>query len=109
MASSQRHQIAQGDVLVTPVASLPKGAKNVPRDGSRVILAYGEVTGHAHALHEKHVTLYQTEDDRRFLDIRKAAATLVHEEHGSHVLAPGVYEVTTQREYAPDAIRSVRD
>lgn len=40
----------QGDVLIRPVASIPDGLKKVPLDKGRVILAYGEVTGHAHAV-----------------------------------------------------------
>jgi hypothetical protein len=42
--------IRQGDVLLTPVASLPAGCQAVPLDKGRIVLAYGEVTGHAHAI-----------------------------------------------------------
>ena len=42
----------QGDVGLIPVASLPDGAKKVPRDKGRIVLAYGEVTGHAHAIYD---------------------------------------------------------
>jgi hypothetical protein len=40
----------QGDVLLIPVDEIPAGLKTVPRDNGRVILAYGEATGHAHAV-----------------------------------------------------------
>jgi hypothetical protein len=40
----------QGDVLVRAVSRIPEGLKAVPLDKGRVILAYGEVTGHAHAI-----------------------------------------------------------
>lgn len=46
-------QYRQGDVIIERVSALPKGLQVVPRDGGRVILAYGEVTGHAHAFLEK--------------------------------------------------------
>lgn len=39
----------QGDVGMQYVASLPAGAKPVENTG-RIVLAYGEVTGHAHAI-----------------------------------------------------------
>ena len=42
--------IRQGDVLLVPVASLPAGCVEVPNDKGRIVLAYGEVTGHAHAI-----------------------------------------------------------
>ena len=41
---------AQGDVLIRQVANVPQEAKPVGRDDERVVLAYGEVTGHAHAI-----------------------------------------------------------
>lgn len=42
--------IRQGDVLLKPVAELPKDCTEVPLDRGRIVLAYGEVTGHAHAI-----------------------------------------------------------
>lgn len=37
------------------------------------------------------------------------AADLIHEEHATIRLQPGVYQVWMQREYSPQAIRRVRD
>ena len=88
--------IRQGDVLVTPADAIPAGAKPVPRDNGRVILAYGEVTGHAHAITEPHVALLEV-GDRRFLKVEEPAE-LHHEEHATLPVAPGVYEVIIQRE-----------
>lgn len=47
--------IRQGDVLLTKVASIPAGCTEVPYDKGRIVLAYGEVTGHAHAIADHHV------------------------------------------------------
>lgn len=92
----------QGDVLLVLVDSLPEGATEVPRDGAgRIVLALGEVTGHAHAVHETGAKLWSMPDnevERRFLEITEASA-LVHEEHQEIHLEPGVYEVRRQREY----------
>jgi hypothetical protein len=42
--------IRQGDVLLTPCTTLPAGCTEVPLDKGRIVLAYGEVTGHTHAI-----------------------------------------------------------
>ena len=39
--------IRQGDVLLIRADVDLHGARHVPRDGDRLVLAYGEVTGHA--------------------------------------------------------------
>ena len=46
----KRQAIRQGDVLILPVDKLPDGCTEVPNDKGRIVLAYGEVTGHAHAI-----------------------------------------------------------
>lgn len=47
-------EIRQGDVLLRPVQSMPKGPRKAinPENGTRFVLAHGEVTGHAHAIYE---------------------------------------------------------
>jgi|SRR5581483_3180695 len=98
----------QGDVMIIRVDEIPAGAKPVPRDNSRIVLAYGEVTGHAHAIADREVTMLEVDDGIRYLDVQMEAF-LRHEEHGTIALAPGKYEVRRQREYAPEAIRNVAD
>ena len=97
----------QGDVGLIPVPQLPAGAKKVGRDKGRIVLAYGEVTGHAHAIAEDTATLFQAGEDR-FLAVRRRSK-LKHEEHATVVLEPGVYKVRHQREYSPEEIRRVAD
>lgn len=100
--------IRQGDVLLIPRSSIPKDATPVPRDRGRVILAYGEVTGHAHALLEPEVELL-TADELKFLRVDRVSAQLQHEEHTVLDIPAGNYEVRIQRAYSPEAIRDVRD
>jgi hypothetical protein len=111
-----RQQIRQGDVLVSPITSRPsKHAKRVV-DNDRVILAYGEVTGHSHQIVALEgdvdtmppAMLFEEPDGTRKLLVDRPCQ-LVHDEHGAIALAPGCFEVTRQREYAPDAIRNVAD
>ena len=98
----------QGDVCLIPVATIPKGAKPVKRDNGRVILAYGEVTGHAHAIVEDGAVMLTVAEGATFVRLAKKAQ-LLHEEHATIDLPAGDYEVRTQREYTPAAIVRVRD
>lgn len=96
----------QGDILIIPVDPEidwidAERAKRVPRDRLRVVLAYGEATGHAHAIASLGATLYE-QDDERFLHLR-LPATLRHEEHARIKLPAGKYRVVQQVEY-PDVI-----
>ena len=99
---------AQGDVLIRQVANVPQEAKPVGRDDERVVLAYGEVTGHAHAISEKLAQLFLTPDGRQYLNAGELVH-LVHEEHDTIQIPPGNYEILLQREYSPESIQRVLD
>jgi hypothetical protein len=99
----------QGDVLLVRRTRLPRGTKPVPRDRGRIVLAYGEVTGHAHAIDEEFAELVEVEKQRFLRVPGKEVATLVHEEHAAIEVPPGIYEVRQQREYSPEEIRNVAD
>ena len=101
-------QYRQGDVLVERITKSNITGTEVPREGGRVILAHGEVTGHAHALTESGVTL-RRDSDVTALEITEALAMLTHDEHATIELPRGVYRVVRQREYSPESIRSVQD
>lgn len=102
----------QGDVLITRIPSIPSDLSEVKRDRGRVVLAYGEVTGHAHAILDDPVTLFAPADldemTDRFLQVEQEAA-LTHEEHDTITLPPGNYLVRRQREYTPAAPVYVAD
>jgi hypothetical protein len=91
--------LRQGDVLLIPADGIPAAARVVARDKGRVVLAYGEVTGHAHAIASRDATHLRDGDDR-YLRLR-ATATLAHEEHAAIEVPPGVYRIVIQREYVP--------
>lgn len=112
----------QGDVLIVRVDGDPATGKPVPRDGGRVVLAYGEATGHAHAILDRGATLHELPEDKgqagndawaraaRILRVTgKAGVELRHEEHATVHLPPGNYRVTRQREYSPGELRLVAD
>lgn len=108
--------VRQGDVLVLPSKKVPSAQATRITDHGRVILAYGEVTGHAHEVipateHADPVPameLFEEPDGTRLLVVKRDAL-LRHEEHGLIALAPGGYEVIRQVEYSPEAIRNVAD
>jgi hypothetical protein len=136
-AFEERHnmnpkQLRQGDVLLQPVASLPPGCTEIPNDKGRIVLAYGEVTGHAHAIAD-HVAyaerrgaaaeeiasaaiaraqtkarLWKAQNGERYLEVTEMV-NLTHEEHTAHALLPGIYHLPTQVEYTPAALRRVAD
>ena len=97
-------QVRQGDVLLVPAEAVPDGARLVRRDAGRVVLAYGEVTGHAHAIRSTATRLVEAGGERYL--VTSDTVTLEHEEHGPISVAPGTYRVVIQREYAPAEIES---
>jgi hypothetical protein len=100
----------QGDILIKRIGKLPRGLKLVPEDRGRVILAYGEVTGHAHVVEGEveFLAADRKEMEGRFLRVL-SESQVVHDEHSTITLPPGEYEIERQREYQPEAIRTVAD
>lgn len=47
---SKQFAVRQGDVLIVATDHIPTGAKVLPREDGRLVLAHGEVTGHAHVV-----------------------------------------------------------
>jgi predicted phosphodiesterase len=105
-----RKQYRQGDILLVPT-NVPRKAKAVYRENGRLVLAHGEVTGHAHAILETSAELVTQEqaDDLYLLVHGSEHVDLVHEEHGTISVDPGAYKVVRQREYAPEETRLVAD
>lgn len=118
----------QGDVLVRRVDAIPEHAKKVDRKpGERLVLAYGERTGHAHALRSDNVTAFRAEtaEDRALAGLPAVDYILVggsetvalnHEyedgrraEHIPVQLPPGVYQIAAQVEYTPQELVRVSD
>lgn len=101
----------QGDVLIIPVKSIPKSVEKIEREGDRVVLAHGEVTGHAHAIKDKRAALFRDPKLAAiFMHVSgDASVDLEHDEHSTIAIPPGNYQVIRQVEYTPEAIRNVAD
>ena len=94
-----------GDVFIEACNQIPKGAKRLPH----LLLAKGELTGHAHRIEgNRGASLFEAGDER-FLDVTDDSITIIHEEHAPITLTRGAYRVWIQREYSPDAIHRVMD
>lgn len=107
---TEKFQARQGDVLIFRTDALPNKATPVERENGLVVLAYGEATGHHHAIADPDVELFETANAAdRWLRVGKEGATLAHQEHAAVALPPGDYRVVRQREYSPEAIRNVAD
>ncbi|MEW1654928.1 MULTISPECIES: hypothetical protein [unclassified Streptomyces] len=105
----------QGDVLIVPVAptALPEhaaGLPDEPRDArGRMVLALGEVTGHAHAVVGPGALKHVTGEWGPMLLHLPDGGRVVHEEHAAISLPKGWYRVVRQREYVPGSVRLVAD
>lgn len=96
-------QFRQGDVLLVAVTTIPAGAIEQPPDRG-IVLAEGEVTGHAHRIPHRHASggaaaAYRTELDARFLRVT-APVPLRHEEHKTRCArceADGRFAIATAR------------
>jgi hypothetical protein len=106
----------QGDVLIVPLSeeAAPAAIRSMspvsPDSRGRLVLALGEVTGHAHAVVGPG-TLYRPAADPLALACLHvpSGARVVHEEHGAISLPAGWYQVIRQREYTPGSVRLVAD
>ncbi|PJE99710.1 hypothetical protein CUT44_04235 [Streptomyces carminius] len=105
----------QGDVLIMPVAEeavseRAAGQPGLPRDArGRLVLALGEVTGHAHAVVGPGKLVREPGPSTATLLHLPDGGRVVHEEHAAIPLPRGWYRVVRQREYVPGAVRVVAD
>lgn len=98
----------QGDVMIVEVLAIPKAATKEQREGD-IILAHGEVTGHAHRIAAKTAQARMwSAGAERFLQAMEMVS-LKHEEHSALSIPPGNYQVVIQQEYTPGALRNVAD
>lgn len=100
--------IRHGDVVIESINELPKNIKEIKTRP----LAYGEVTGHSHRLTKvrEELKMYEDENGRLYFKLDKPA-DLVHEEHDTIKVSPGIYTTRIIREYdyMSETINEVQD
>lgn len=105
----------QGDVLIVPLAedAVPAAAhtaRGESRDSrGRLVLALGEVTGHAHAIPGPGTLIREASVFGPLLLHLPTGGRVVHEEHAPIALPKGWFRVIRQREYVPGSVRVVAD
>lgn len=97
----------QGDVLLV-AATKPAKLTAIKPKGDRVILAYGEVTGHHHSIDSAHCQEWVDDAGVTWIEAQQAVE-LLHQEHDPIRLKKGWYRKVQQMEYTPGAIRNVAD
>ena len=99
----------QGDVIIIP---LNKKIEVILEDKKDLVLAEGEVTGHAHRITKGQVQLQvNAMIGIMILRVFSENATLSHEEHDDIILQMGDYEIKQQREFDwfTEEVRRVTD
>lgn len=107
--------VAQGDLLIRKIDSLPDNVLPAPPEDGMHILAHSE-TGHHHAVKEgKGVEHYRAANDNlvAYLVVNNESAELEHmrsfDTHESYRLPPGIYELRRQIESGLEGFRVVTD
>lgn len=101
-------QNQQGDVLLRRIDVLPQGAVEVKRKNGRIEVMHGE-QGHTHAIDDVNAMFYE-KDGKFYLKVEQPVA-LVHEEHHTQTIEPGIWEIGQVKEYDyfQELERTVRD
>ena len=94
-------QYQQGDVVIQQISQLPDGVRQKEVDDA-VVLAEGEVTGHAHRIFDEGVKLFRFDDFAStgvsYISVPAGGATIQHEEHDAYQLPEGIYQTSIVRE-----------
>lgn len=107
--------VAQGDILIIPIATVPVSAKKAEPDGKHYVIAHSE-TGHHHVIEKSRAEVYEAADDGFIAYIKTlgAGAEITHQRsfdtHETIALQPNsTYEVRRQREYVAEGFRKAAD
>lgn len=95
-----------GDVVIQKINELPQNVKEIEIKP----LALGEITGHSHRVVADKLKMYEDENGRLYFKL-DSVGSVVHEEHKTITLEPGIYTTKIIREYdyAAETLRKVQD
>jgi hypothetical protein len=107
--------IAQGDLLIIPIAAIPANAKPAKPEGDNYIVAHSE-TGHHHVIERARAEVYEAADDGFIAYVLSlgSGAEIVHKRdfHTHETIglqSNQAYEIRRQREYVPEGFRRAQD
>ena len=103
--------LQQGDVLLESVNVSVGGHHRIVPTKRGLVLAEGEVTGHAHCISDTQHAELVIVDGKTVLNVTDEPVVIHHEEHGAVEVPPGVYTVRKVREYdhMAEEAREVQD
>lgn len=84
--------LVQGDVFLVRTKK-PTSLKKLNRTARGIVLAEGEVTGHAHSIASLDAILFEDENKKLYLEAVKEV-NLDHQEHATLTIPPGVHRDT---------------
>lgn len=104
-------QVRQGDVLTTKTKTIDKRFTERKPENERVILAYGEATGHHHSFPSSGAKLFRFDDTQltSYLAIEGVPSALTHQEHGPIEHMPAKYRVRQQCQWTLERVIPVVD
>ena len=101
-------QIRQGDVLFERCEAVPASATPVARKNGVLVVAEGEVTGHAHVIADLDAEMFVEKDGTLYLKA-PSGATQTHEEHATVTYPAGTYVRRVQREFNAGMVQRTLD
>lgn len=107
--------IAQGDILIIPIAEIPANAKPAKLQNDHYVVAHSE-TGHHHVIERVRAEVFEAADNEFIAYVRSIGdgAEIIHRRdfhtHETIKLEPGRnFEIRRQREYVPEGFRRAQD
>jgi len=96
-----------GDVIVKEIDEIPKNANKMPYTDRFSVLAYGEISGHAHCLEADKTELFKDDNGQVYLrcnqDVelkhQKLDGSASKDAHGTIVIPKKDYKIDIKREY----------
>ena len=103
--------VAQGDVMIKRIDSLPEGLEESKAEDGNYVVAHSE-TGHHHVMSSADCTVWDQDEFRSYVQVDNVVH-LRHlrsfDTHETIALPPGKYRITRQREYVADGYRRAQD
>lgn len=108
-----KNQAAQGDCLITRVATIPEGFVIDSQKDSNYVVAHSE-TGHNHVMESKDIDFYTSANDPLMIYLVVNKATPVRhlrsfDTHEPLSVPPGIFRINRQRESIPEGFRKAQD
>ena len=87
----------QGDVVVSEISKIPSGAAPLETKEIRIAIE----TGNPHVLKARQLFVVKDHGATEQYALLDQETRMTHPEHDALLLSPGIYRVTTVRDYAP--------